>query len=122
MVDRIGKGGAPPPPAETTGPARPTETGKTFEVHKAGAAQPANPVDAVTSQQALEQLRAGKIDFAQYLEIKVHEATSHLGALPKVQLDSIRAMLRDRMTTDPELVDLVKQATGRVPEASKDDE
>jgi hypothetical protein len=112
MVDRIGKGGAPPPGAGPTGPARPTETGKTFEVDKAGAVR---PVDRVATP-ALDQLKAGKIDFNEYLEVKVQEATQHLEGLTPVQLDTIRGMLKDRMSTDPELLDLVKQATGRVPD------
>jgi hypothetical protein len=69
----------------------------------------------VKASGALEQLKAGKIDFNQYVDLKVDEATSHLEGLSPTQLDSIRSMLRDRMATDPELVDLVKQATGQAP-------
>jgi hypothetical protein len=114
MVDRIGKGGAPPRGPD---PARPTETGKTFDVQKTDAKAPAAGVERAGLHGAtpLDQLKAGKIDFNEYLDIKVHEATGHLEGLSKVQLDSIRSMLRDRMATDPDLVDLVKQATGHVP-------
>jgi len=115
MVDRIGKGGAPPPTHSTgpTGTSRPTETGKAFEVEKPAATAEAQAVQPVNP--ALAQLKAGQIDFNRYLDMKVDEATRHLGSLSKVELDSIRSMLRDRLATDPELVDLVKQATGRVP-------
>src|SRR5438270_12344059 len=105
MVDGIGKGGPPrgvggTPP--TTGPA--AETGKTFEVQKT---REATAVEApVTINHAnggaLDQLKAGKIDFNQYVDMKVDEATSHLEGLSPAQLDSIRSMLRDRMATDPE--------------------
>ena len=118
MVDGIGKGGprgvgqSPP----TTGPARPAETGKTFEVDKPGAPREAHGVQATAIEATpLEQLKAGKIDFDQYVDLKLHEATAHLEGLSPSQLDTIRSMLRDRMATDPELVDLVKQATGQAP-------
>jgi hypothetical protein len=119
MVDGIGKGGPPRgvgPSGPATGPTRPTETGKTFDVHKSDApreAQGAAPV--VTETSPLEQLKSGKIDFNQYVDLKLHEATSHLEGLSPAQLDTIRSMLRDRMATDPELIDLVKQATGHAP-------
>jgi hypothetical protein len=115
MVDGIGKGGPPrgvggTPP--TTGPAKPAETGKTFEVQKT---REATAVEHVNANGPLEQLKAGKIDFNQYVDLKVNEATSHLEGLSAGQLDTIKSMLRDRMATDPELVDLVKQATGQAP-------
>ncbi len=119
MVDGIGKGGPPrgvgqTPP--TTGPARPAETGKTFDVDKPGASREAQGASATTIEVTpLEQLKAGKIDFDQYVDLKLHEATAHLEGLSPSQLDTIRSMLRDRMATDPELVDLVKQATGQAP-------
>lgn len=114
MVDGIGKGGPPrgvggTPP--TTGASKPAETGKTFEV---GKTREATAVEAPTNG-PLEQLKAGKIDFNQYVDLKVQEATSHLEGLSPAQLDTIKSMLRDRMATDPELVDLVKQATGHAP-------
>jgi hypothetical protein len=123
MVDGIGKGGPPrgvggTPP--TTGASKPgvsspqagTPTGKTFEV---GKTREATAVEHVTGSGPLEQLKAGKIDFNQYVDLKVQEATSHLEGLSPAQLDTIKSMLRDRMATDPELVDLVKQATGQAP-------
>ncbi len=113
MVDRIGKGGPPPP--TTTGAERPKETGKTFDVSQTTQAPAARPVDPTMTVGPLEQLKAGKIDFNQYVDLKVQEATSHLEAMSPSQIDSIRSMLRDRMATDPELVDLVKQATGHAP-------
>jgi hypothetical protein len=117
MVDRIGKGGPVPPTTSSKGAERPQETGKTFEVERPAQVTKAQQVGSTT---ALEQLKAGKIDFDAYLETKVTEATRHLEGLSPVQLDTIRSMLRDRMATDPELVDLVKQATGHVPSPSNE--
>jgi hypothetical protein len=111
MVDRIGKGGGAPPTAPT-GSARPAETGKAFEVGNTATVRPPERVDATP---LIDQLKAGKIDFNGYLDEKVREATAHLEGLSPAQVDMLRATLRDRMATDPELVDLVKQATGRVP-------
>ena len=118
MVDGIGKGGPPrgvggTPPA--TGPAKTAETGKTFEVHQSREATAIEAPANVNANGPLEQLKAGKIDFNQYVDLKVQEATSHLEGLSPAQLDTIKSMLRDRMATDPELVDLVKQATGQAP-------
>ena len=119
MVDGIGKGGPPRGVGQTgptTGPARPAETGKTFEVEKPGATHQAQGVQATAIEMTpLEQLKTGKIDFNQYVDLKVNEATSHLQGLSPAHLDTVRSMLRDRMATDPELVDLVKQATGQAP-------
>jgi hypothetical protein len=118
MVDGIGKGGPPRGvgPSGPTAPTRPAETGKTFEVDKPGAAREAQGVQATAIEASpLDQLKAGKIDFDQYVDLKLHEATAHLEGLSPAQLDTIRSMLRDRMATDPELVDLVKQATGQAP-------
>ena len=121
MVDGIGKGGGVPPPAGGPkgpgGPSRPEGTGKTFEVDKTTHAREATAVEqaGAVSSTPLEQLKTGKIDFDRYLDMKVDEATSHLEGIAPSHLETIRSMLRERMATDPELVDLVKQATGHVP-------
>jgi hypothetical protein len=69
---------------------------------------------------ALEQLRAGGVSVDGYLDLKVAEATAHLGALSPQALDSIRSALRERLASDPMFVDLVRAATGSVP-APRDD-
>jgi hypothetical protein len=121
MVDGIGKGGGVPPPAGGPkgpgGPSRPEGTGKAFDVQKTDAPRDAQAVQQTTAVTAtpLEQLKTGKIDFERYLDMKVEEATSHLDGMTPVHLDTIRSMLRERMATDPELVDLLKQATGQAP-------
>ena len=84
MVDGIGKGGPPrgvggTPP--TSGPAKPSETGKTFDVQKTREASAIEAPQQVNATGALEQLKAGKIDFNQYVDLKVEEATSHLEGL-----------------------------------------
>jgi hypothetical protein len=115
-IDRIGKSGGviPPAPAAGAGSAsRPEEAARPFEVSKSGATAPAARVEAAT---ALERLRLGEIDLEGYLDAKVDEVTSHLTGLPGAELASIRGALRERLATDPTLVELVRQATGRAPD------
>ena len=72
MIDRIGKGGAPPPVTGTQGTPAAEKTGKTFEVgnaQEASKTQQATPVGAVEPS-PLDQLKAGKIDFDGYLDFE----------------------------------------------------
>jgi uncharacterized protein (DUF2342 family) len=125
-IDSIGKKGPPAPPPPTTGKgvegasraSRPFEAPATATSGAEGAAK-AGSVEAPRT--ALERLRAGEIDVNGYVDIKVHEATTHLSALPPAELEQIRSSLRDRMAGDPTLVDLVRTATGSVPQPSTDD-
>jgi hypothetical protein len=126
-IDGIGKKGPPSPPAQTPhtvgGTSPPQEAGRPFQVSKpslepsraehAGAVAPART--------ALERLRAGEIDARQYVDAKVGEATAHLRGLPAVELEAIQRALRERLTTDPALVDLVRGATGQEIPPSRDD-
>ncbi len=120
MVDRIGKGGPklPPTPPGTPGTPKVAETGRTFEVQKP---PPVTQTTAVGGPTPIEQLRSGQIDVNGYLDLKVNEATGHLKGLTPVQLDALRNMLRDQISTDPALADLFQQATGHAPPAPSDD-
>ncbi len=106
-IDRIGKGGVPGPvpAAPAVGAAR---AGDVFSLGKPGAAAAAGvaPVSSV----ALEQLRSGAIDLGRYLDIKVAEATEHLAMLAPAELDAIQGALRERLASDPGLVELVNAA------------
>ncbi len=116
-IDRIGKGGgvAPPDLAPPTA-AKLAETARAFEVN------PARPEGAtaigVEPPSALDRLRAGEIDLHGYLDVKVDEAMSHLEGLSAPELAMLREMLRDQLTTDPALAELVQRATGRIPPPS----
>jgi hypothetical protein len=66
-------------------------------------------------------LRTGGVGLDRYLDLKVDEATAHLGPLPPSQLEMIRSALRERIASDPTLVDLVRAATGAVPAPPHDD-
>jgi hypothetical protein len=124
-IDGIGKKGPPAAPsaAGTPGASRAQQTGRTFEVDKSdksGAASQAAGVQP-TARTPLERLRAGEIDVKGYVDAKVQEATAHLGPMPPEKLEQIRAALRDRIGSDPLLVELVKKATGHLPPPPNDD-
>jgi hypothetical protein len=114
-IDRIGKTGPPAPLPEVSGPAAARPSGSAFQVPAAAAptqaasqqVEPARPAGG-----ALERLRAGEVDLGGYVDLKVHEATAHLSALPPVELERIRSALRDRLAGDPTLADLLHSATG----------
>jgi hypothetical protein len=114
-IDRIGKGGAgvPAPGIGTTSPSSSaSEVGGApaeFKVKKGDASEP-------ISKPPLEQLRAGEISISKYLDIKVDEATSHLDRrLSGEQLSFVRDNLRQQLSNDPVLADLVKSTTGMLP-------
>lgn len=116
-IDGIGKKG-PPLPASKVGEAtRAPQAGRAFEPRRAEPAANVVPVEST----ALAQLKSGAIDLDQYLDLKVNQATEHLTAMRPGELESIRSALRDRLTSDPTLADLVRTATGSVPRPSGDE-
>ncbi len=70
---------------------------------------------ALSASTPLEKLRAGEIDLDRYLDLKVNDATAHLGGLRAHEMEGLRSLLREQLTSDPSLVDLVQQATGQRP-------
>jgi hypothetical protein len=126
-IDGIGKGGPPPiAPAGDAGRATAPGASRVFEAPatpEAGTAETAaaSVGKATPPSDALGALRSGAVDLDGYLDLKVGEATAHLGPLPAADLGRLRAALRERLATDPTLVDLVKSATGSVPRVPDDD-
>jgi hypothetical protein len=128
-IDRIGKPPTSPvpkgPPSDVRGTSRPSEPERAFEVARsapAAATRAASPASTVeTPSAALDRLRAGEIDANGYVDQKVTEATTHLGNLGSAELEAIRGALRDRMRTDPMLVDLLHAASGQAPQPPRDD-
>jgi hypothetical protein len=103
-------------PAESI---RSAQLGLSFEVKQAPPATGAVAVEAPRG--ALAALQAGAVDLNGYLDLKVNEATAHLVGLPVSDLITLRAALRDRLASDPALVDLVRTAAGSVPQLRDDD-
>lgn len=127
-IDGIGKGPkSPPAPDVGSGVDKATKAGavdKPFSLEgvertrDAAAVQKTGSVDATSP---LARLRAGEIDVERYLDLKVDEATRPLVGLPPQDLADIKKLLRDQLATDPGLVDLVKTATGKVPNPPQDE-
>jgi len=112
-IDGIGKrggaGGIGAP--EAAGPSGAAKTGQSFaaELQKPASAE------AVRGSSALEDFKAGRIDMNGYLDQKVSLATAHLEGLPPADLEHVRSLLREQLTSDPGFAELVEKATGRPP-------
>jgi hypothetical protein len=114
-IDRIGKGGgiAPTGAGNVSGSSPTGPTQETFKVARTA------PTEAA-SNAALDRVRSGEMTINQYLDHQVDQATSHLsGKLSVEQMDFIRQSLREQLSSDPALVDLVKGATGAVPPSTE---
>ncbi len=106
-IDGIGK--APPSvPPSSTPPSGGGDTG--FSVGETAGVEPSG---------ALDRLERGEIGLEQYLDARVSEATAHLaGRVSAEQLDSVKETLKAELASDPVLVELVRRATGKTPEAA----
>jgi len=109
-IDGIGKA----PPIAPPGGMLPTgETGGTggeFRVGETAAAAPAG---------ALARLERGEIGLEQYFDARVAEATAHLaGRMSAEQLEFVKQTLREELSSDPVLVELLQRATGRAASAA----
>jgi hypothetical protein len=72
-----------------------------------------------SASEALRKLKSGEFSLDDYLDYRADEAVLHLqrtGFLKPDQVEFIREMLREQLTTDPVLVELVRRATGQTPE------
>lgn len=113
-IDGIGK--KPPAAPDTTAGAGPTEkTGATFEVPGTQAPERVRATSQVDATSPLARLEAGEIDVNAYVELKVDEATKHLGAMPPTDLADLKSLLREKLVSDPSMADLVRQSTGQTP-------
>lgn len=109
-IDGIGKppGGAPP----VGGPAATGKPGESFSV---GGPE---KVSAAGASDNLGRLQRGEIGLDQYLDASVADATRALeGKLSAEQLDFVKSTLREQLSGDPVLVELVRKATGSTPSA-----
>jgi hypothetical protein len=70
-------------------------------------------VERTGASDALERVRSGELSLDQYLDGRVQEAVQHLvGKLSPEQLDFVRGTLREQLSSDPVLVELVQRTVG----------
>jgi hypothetical protein len=63
--------------------------------------------------EALRQLRNGEIGIDEYLDVRADAAVAHLtNFLTTTELQTVRETIREQLTTDPLLLELVRRATG----------
>jgi hypothetical protein len=109
-IDGIGKKGgtvplAPPTTSPTTGAKGEFTLRETEAVGK------------TESTGAAAEVRAGRMSMDAYLDVRVNEATAHLTELAPSDLKMVKEVLKDQLKNDPALADLVKSATGALPDA-----
>jgi hypothetical protein len=123
-IDRIGKGAGIPTTPETATSGTAPNAGA-FSVERP---QTATPTAATALHQTeghgdtspIERLRSGEVDVDGYVDLEVDRATASLQGLPPSALEDIKSILRDQMKTDPQLSDLVRAATGKMPTPPED--
>lgn len=109
-IDGIGKPPGAPSVEAPSGASKTSSTGATFRVGTVGAAE------SIQSGE-LAKLSRGEITLDAYLDARVNEAVLHLeGKLTNEQLAFVKQTLRDELATDPVLIELVRQATGKTVE------
>ena len=109
-IDGIQKPGGGTPKIESSG------TPRTDGDFKATLdTSPSAPALGADSSTALQRLDAGNISVDEYLDLQVNDAVAHLeGKLPPNQLQFVRESLRDQLSEDPVLVELVRRTTSLV--------
>jgi hypothetical protein len=114
-VDGIGGGGRRP--LGGPGSSEPAGAGQ-VDLHAGagvGAAGSGEIREAAPGSVSLGALQRGEIDLGAYLDGRVLEATRHLESnLSAEQLEFVRGGLRDQLSSDPVLVELVRRTTSRV--------
>ncbi len=122
-IDRIGKGGLPPTdagPGAVEGVEKKRAVEEAFSVEGPAPAGAASETAAIDPASPLARLRRGEIDVNGYVDLKVDEATHGIEGLSRAELHDIRKVLRDQLSTDPGLQDLVRQAAGKFPDVPED--
>jgi hypothetical protein len=110
-IDGIGKKGPVVPPQQIGG-AQGAEAPKgAFKVERTERAQ------AAEASSPAAEVRAGRMTLDSYLDHRISDATQHLKGLGPADMQMIRETLKSEMKNDPALADLVKNATGAMPEA-----
>lgn len=110
-IDGIGRPPIPGAPTSVAGEIPRATSRSEFQIKPAaesGATSSTLPV----GNSLVNQLHAGQLTQDQYLDIRAEEAVRHLvGKVSTEQIDLIRATLRERLSTDPLLINMIRRAT-----------
>jgi hypothetical protein len=78
------------------------------------------PAGSAEGSEALQAVKRGELGLEQYLDQRVTEAVRHLEArLSPDELGFVKQTLREQLSTDPVLMELVRRATGSLPTDTK---
>lgn len=68
--------------------------------------------------EAVRKVKSGEMSLDEYLESRTEEALLHIkGKIPDETFENIRYILREKIRTDPLLVEAVRRSTGKTPSA-----
>lgn len=115
-IDGINKPGGGIPRAGSSTPQGADSSFKstleTDGVQGAASLDPSTRSAGTGDKSPLEQLDVGTLSVDEYLDLQVDQAVAHLeGKLPRSQLDFVRETLREQLSEDPVLVELVRRTT-----------
>ncbi|MGC4068846.1 MAG: hypothetical protein QM784_30220 [Polyangiaceae bacterium] len=66
--------------------------------------------------EVVRKVKAGEMTLDEYIEHRIEEASSHLrGKVPSETLENLKFVMREKIRTDPLLVEAVHRATGITP-------
>ncbi|HMA95873.1 MAG TPA: hypothetical protein VKP30_24465 [Polyangiaceae bacterium] len=77
--------------------------------------------DQFSESESLQKLKRGEMSLDAYLDERAEEALAHVkGRVPQETLENLRFVLRERLRHDPVLIEMVRCATGLVPNPIND--
>ncbi|MFO0658543.1 MAG: transglutaminase domain-containing protein [Polyangiaceae bacterium] len=113
-IDRIGKTPGAPPPRYVPGEWGNGPSSSTPVSSVSGSSGVSTTASAEMSP--ADRVRSGQLSVDAYINLRVDEATKHLASrLGPGDLARVKSMLREQLSTDPALVELVQRATGQTP-------
>lgn len=77
--------------------------------------------DGPSESESLQKLKRGEMSLDSYLDERAEEALAHVkGRIPNETLENLRFVLRERLRSDPVLIEMVRRTTGLVPNPAGD--
>lgn len=66
--------------------------------------------------EAVRKVKSGEMSLDEYIDQRVEEASSHLkGKIPDETLENLKFVMREKVRTDPLLVETIRRTTGKTP-------